>query len=88
MNDLSGFEQLYKKIKLISNKNRFKILLLTQEKQLNITEISQKLKLSYTKTADYITLLEKEGLVTKTKEGKEIKIHSKVKLSLNKIEVL
>ncbi len=86
MNELSGFEQLYRKIKLISNKNRFKILLLTQEKQLNITEISQKLKLSYTKTADYITMLEKEGLVVKTKEGKETKIRSNVVISNQKIE--
>jgi predicted transcriptional regulator len=78
--------ELFRKIKLISNKKRFQIVQLTQENNLSITEISTKLKLAYNKCADYITLLEQEGLVTKTKEGKEIKVKSKVKLGENKIE--
>jgi len=76
------------KVKVISNKLRFKIIELTQENQYSITELSSKLKLSYTKCADYITMLENHGLIQKTREGKEVKVKSKVKLGKNKIEFL
>ena len=79
-------DELFKKIKLISNKKRFKIIEITQDSNPSITELSSKLQIAYTKCADYVTMLEKEGLVTKTKEGKEIKVQSKVKLSENKVE--
>jgi len=81
-------KRLFKKLKLISNKKRFQIIEITQENRLNITELSSKLKIAYTKCADYVTMLEKEGLVTKTRDGKEIKVHSRVKLTENKIEFL
>ena len=79
-------DELFKKIKLISNKKRFKIIEITQDSNPSITELSSKLQIAYTKCADYVTMLEKEGLVTKTKEGKEIKVQSKVKLSEHKVE--
>ena len=79
-------KRLFNKLKLISNKRRFQIIEITQESSPSITELSSKLNIAYTKCADYVTMLEKEGLVTKTRDGKEIKVHSKVKLSENKIE--
>jgi predicted transcriptional regulator len=85
MKDSKG---VYGKIKVISNKPRFRIIELTQEKQLSITELSTMLKLSYTKCADYVTLLEKDGLVEKIRDGKEVRVKSKVKIKDNQIEFL
>ena len=70
----------------MSNKFRFKIIELTQNNELNITELSSKLGLAYTKTSNYVTLLSKSNLVYKTKDGREIKVKSKVKLNKTKIE--
>ncbi len=78
-------KDLLKKIKLISNEKRFFILLLTQNTSLNITELSSKLNLAYNKCADYVTLLAKHKLVTKTKKGKEIFVKSEVIFECSKI---
>ena len=77
---------LFEKLKLISNKFRFRIIELTQNDTPNISELSSRLKLSYTKCADYVKLLEKHNLVEKIRDGKKIKIKSKVRLNNNKIE--
>jgi len=55
---------------------------------MNISEISKELKLSYTKCADYIHILEKENLILKHKEGKEVFISSKIKIQREKIEFI
>ena len=44
---------------------------------MNITELSRLLQLSYTKCADYVRLLEKEGLVEKRKVKKEVFVRSR-----------
>jgi predicted transcriptional regulator len=77
---------IFSKIKMLSNRLRFKIIELTQENELSITQLSSRLKLSYTKCADYITMLEKHSLIQKIRDGKEVKVRSKVKLNKNKIE--
>ena len=77
---------IYDRIRVMSNGPRFKILELTQEKQLSVTELSSMLKLAYTRCSDYIKILENYGLITKTKEGKNVRISSKVKISKNGIE--
>ena len=81
-------KELFERIKLISNHQRFRILELTETEPLTITELSSKLKLSYNKCADYVTMLEVKGLVQKTKAGKEVKVQSGVKFYLDKIEFL
>lgn len=75
----------YEKIKVLSNKQRFRIVELTQNKEMSITEISDSLKLSYTKCADYIKLLERHYLIEKRKDGKNVLIKSKLKLHKDKI---
>ncbi|MBL7148142.1 MAG: winged helix-turn-helix transcriptional regulator [Nanoarchaeota archaeon] len=80
-------QALFERIRLISNPKRFKIIELTQENQLSITELSSKLKLAYNKCADYVKMLEQLRLIQKNKMGKEVRIRSKVKLSKNKIEL-
>jgi predicted transcriptional regulator len=71
-------EEIYRKIRLIANGLRFRILELTQNNQLSISELSSALKLSYTKCADYVKMLENLRLVTKTKSGKEVLVKSRV----------
>ncbi len=78
-------EAIFKKIKLISNSKRFKILELTAKQSMNITDLSSKVSLSYTKCRDYIDELKKNGLVSKVKQGKNVVINSKVKISDNAI---
>jgi len=77
-------DALFRKIRVMANEKRFRILELTQTKALNITQISNEIKFPYTKSADYIGMLEKENLVSKTRKGREIFI--KAKVLLNKLE--
>jgi len=72
--------QLYRKIRVLANSFRFRIIELTQNEQMSITRLSTVLKLSYTKCADYVRMLEKEGLVKKTRVGKEVLVESKIKI--------
>jgi predicted transcriptional regulator len=71
---------LFEKVKVISNALRFHILELTQSKELSITQLATALQLSYTKTADYVKMLEDLELISKSKKGKEVKVKSKVML--------
>ncbi len=68
-------EELFSKVRVISNRYRFKILELTQNENPNISSLSRKIGLSYTKCADYVTLLENKGLIQKERVGKETKKH-------------
>lgn len=79
-------KETYSKLKAMSNELRFRILELTQEKQFSVTELSSMLKLAYTRCSDYIKILENHGLITKTKEGKNVRVSSNVKISKNGIE--
>ncbi len=71
---------LFEKVKVISNALRFHILELTQSKELSITQLATALQLSYTKTADYVKMLEDLELISKSKKGKEVKVKSRVML--------
>jgi len=78
---------LYEKIKAISNLNRFKIIEIAEREPISIARLSAKLNLSYTKCSNYVTLLEKAGLIQKKRVGKETHIRSRVKLGNNLMEV-
>jgi len=73
--------EIQEKIKVLANKNRYKIIELTQNKEISITELSKALNLAYTKCADYISVLEKKHLITKRKEGKLVFVKSKAKIT-------
>ena len=83
----NGSERLYKQIKQLSNKKKFKILELTQEKEKNISELSKELKLAFNKCSNYVTELEKEKLVVKETVGRNVYIKSKVSISENELKV-
>jgi predicted transcriptional regulator len=70
----------------MSNNHRFRILELTRDHQMNITELSKALRLSYTKCADYVRLLENEGLVEKTRRNREVFVRSKVIITSDNIK--
>lgn len=78
--------ELFEQIKVMSNLQRFHILELTEHEPLTITKLSSELNLSYTKCADYVRMMEKKGLVHKSKVGKEVKVQSKVRLYLDRVE--
>jgi len=80
-------EKLYKQIKQLSNKKKFKILELTQEKQKNISELSKELELACNKCSNYVTELENEKLVVKETVGRNVYVKSKVSLSENEIKL-
>ncbi len=60
-------EKLRDIYKAIGNVNRIKILHLCLGKELSVSELSSQLKISYTLTSEYISMLEKQGLIKKTK---------------------
>jgi predicted transcriptional regulator len=78
-------QALFGKVRVISNAQRFHILELTQSKELSITQLATNLGLSYTKTADYVKMLESLGLISKSKKGKEVKIKSSINLKSDAI---
>lgn len=55
---------------LLENPNRAEIMDLVRKKRMSITDISNKIKLSYKNTFFHIKALENAGLVTTTKEQK------------------
>jgi predicted transcriptional regulator len=73
-------ETLLLKLKVLANKHRLRIIELTSEKEYSITELSSELNLTYTKCADYVTMLYEQGMVSKEKKGKEVMIKSKINL--------
>ena len=81
-----GERPLFNKIRAMSNEYRFRILELAEAEKMCITELSSTLKLSYTKCADYIRLLEKEGLVRKKRNGKEVFVESRVRIKGDRID--
>lgn len=74
-------EDIFNKIKIISNRFRFRILELTQNKEINITELGERLNLAYNKCADYVKMLEGNELVIKKKDGKIVLIRSNINIS-------
>jgi len=78
-------ENLFKKIYELSNRQNFKVIELTQTKEMSITEVKNHLKLKYKRCSEYIKKLEKLNLVSKTKNGKNVLIKSKVKIKENSI---
>jgi len=80
--------EIYQKIKTLSNRKRFLILELTDQKECTITELSTKLNLAYNKCSDYLSLLYKYKLISKKRVGKEVKITSRVHFKDNMIEFI
>lgn len=55
------------KFSAIGTESRIEIVLLCQDKELTITELSKKLNMSHNNTSQNVSILEKEGFVRKTR---------------------
>lgn len=73
---MDKIKQLKNVYKALNNEARIKIMLLCAEKEFNITEICKKIKLGYTTTSEYISMLEKEDLIKKTRKNNQVFIRS------------
>lgn len=73
-------KEIYLKIRQLANISKFKILELTQEKEIDVTELSKLSKLAFNKCSNYCTSLEKINLVTKNRIGVNTFIKSKISL--------
>lgn len=79
-------EKLFLKLRVMSNRIRFRILELTSKnEEFTLTKLGKELGLAYTKCADYVSMLEREGLITKEQRGKEKLIKSNIQIIGNKI---
>jgi len=79
-------QSLYKKVRLLANSYRFRIVELTIDNDMSITYISKALKLSYTKCSDYVRFLENEGILQKERCGREVYVKSIIKLKDDEIK--
>ena len=72
---------IYGKIREMSNITKFRIIELTQEKEMSITLLAKKADLAYNKCVNYCTDLEKQKLLTKKKDGKNVFVKCKINIS-------
>ena len=87
MNNIDN-SKIAKKLKnifaVLNNIHRINMIILCSEKELTVTELSKKLKLNYSVTSEYVSQLEKAGLVRKIRnENKTVSIKSLIKLNEN-----
>lgn len=76
---------LFRRIKLLSNPARFKILELSQGEGMSISEIGKHLRIKYKRCSEYIIKMEKEGLLYKIVKGRVKIVKSNVELETKAI---
>ncbi|MBI2659648.1 hypothetical protein HYX07_00625 [Candidatus Woesearchaeota archaeon] len=72
---------IFEKICELSNISKFRIVELTQNKEINITLLAKKVNLAFNKCSNYCTELANLNIIMKEKRGKNVFIKSKVNLS-------
>jgi predicted transcriptional regulator len=72
--------EIFKKIRALSNRLRFKIIELSSKEEKSITKLGKELHLSYKRCSDYCAKLEGQDLIQKRKDGKEVFVKSKFDL--------
>ena len=66
----------------LDNEKRLKIIELCSEKELTITQLSRELRLNYSVTVEYSSMLEKASLVIKTRHSdKTVGVRSLIRLN-------
>jgi len=71
---------LFEKICELSNISKFRIIELTQNKEMSVTLLAKKVNLAFNKCSNYCSELENLNLVIKEREGKNVFVKSKVNL--------
>jgi len=82
---LDSTNKVYIRIKVLSNKYRFKIFELVSKNSMTISEISLEIGLSYDKCREYIKMLEEADLVSKKSKGREVYVSTNVRISFEKV---
>lgn len=78
MNNINKLKQIFS---ALSNEKRLKIIELCSKKGYSVTELSKLLKLNYSITVEYTSMLEKSNLVTKERnEDKTVTVKSLIKI--------
>ncbi|MEK6850066.1 MAG: hypothetical protein AABX85_00660 [Nanoarchaeota archaeon] len=73
-------QELFKKICELSNISKFRIIEVTQNKELSITLLAKKVNLAFNKCSNYCTDLESHDFIIKERKGKNIFVKSKIDL--------
>ncbi|MEK6893936.1 MAG: winged helix-turn-helix domain-containing protein [Nanoarchaeota archaeon] len=73
---------VFEKMRQLSNRNKFRIIELTQKDEMAITLIAREIRLAYNKCSDYCTKLQRIGLIEKRKQGKEVLVKSKIDVGI------
>ena len=82
--DESKIVQLRDFFAALSNVKRLQIVLLCGKRGLTVTELSKKLKLTYTMTSEYVNLLARQGLVSRTRNpDRTVTVRASVRLLEN-----
>lgn len=74
-------QKVYATIRELSNISKFRIIELTQHKEMSITSLAKKVNLAFNKCSNYCAQLEKNNLLKKKKKGKNVFVKSKINLS-------
>jgi len=70
--------------KSLSTPDRIRIIALCEDREMNITQLSKELKRPFSRISEYVSSLEKLGLVEKTKRGdKTVTVKSLIKINEN-----
>jgi len=78
MNNIKKLKQIFS---ALSNEKRLKIIELCSDKQYSITELSKLLKLNYSITVEYTSMLEKSNLVSKERtEDRTVAVKSLIRI--------
>ena len=75
-----GNPDIYEKVRELSNITKFRIIELTQDKEISVTMLAKKVDLAYNECVNYCTDLEKQKLLVKKKDGKNVFVKSKVSI--------
>lgn len=62
-----NLEKLKDLYRALNNVNRLKILILCSKEGLSVTQLSKKLKISYNLVSEYVSILLKQGLISREK---------------------
>ena len=73
-----GNPSLFEKIYELSNISKFRIIELTQNKEISITLLSKKVNLAFNKCSNYCSELENHKFISKEKKGKNVFVKSKI----------
>jgi len=84
---MENIQEMQRRFAALNNENRLKIILLCREKERTITELSRLIHLSHSKTSENTSILEREGLVKKTRhKDNTVTVKSLIKISEGRIE--